>query len=237
MCLNQWNTENADSLCRQMGFSGVLGLSEPTPAEDAVVQTTVKYRTLASCLGKYERGSLCDFSSCLPVFGAGYLDVLKLPHSGARKMKNRNSKISIQIWCTRNHFGAQAAFDYIFNWVLVSVDQLGPHDHVDKVASFAGKEKCLSDCEGHFWEIAPYFEPSPNGISFCYSNEDQLITCREKEDSDNETGKSTSERSDHTRVFHSKDWTGWKVKEKTKLVLWLHDLNCRCFKQPERKSQ
>ncbi len=34
-------------------------------------------------------------------------------------------------------------------------------------------------CEGHTWEVAPYFEPSPNGISFCYMNEDQLIVCKD----------------------------------------------------------
>ena len=42
-----------------------------------------------------------------------------------------------------------------------------------------GPEQCLAECEGHQWEVAPYFEPSPNGISYCYRNQDQLIVCKE----------------------------------------------------------
>ena len=44
---------------------------------------------------------------------------------------------------------------------------------------YQGSEKCLTQCEGHSWEVAPYFEPSPNGVSFCYRNEDQMLFCKE----------------------------------------------------------
>ena len=44
---------------------------------------------------------------------------------------------------------------------------------------YQGSEKCLTQCEGHSWEVAPYFEPSPNGVSFCYRNEDQTLFCKE----------------------------------------------------------
>ncbi len=53
-----------------------------------------------------------------------------------------------------------------------------------------GTEKCFKQCEGHSWEIAPYFEPSPNGISFCYTMEDPLIVC--KEHPNQVTSKSTT---------------------------------------------
>lgn len=51
VCMNGWNTENGDSMCRQMGFPGFLGFSSPVEADDPV-QTTTKYRTFASCKGK-----------------------------------------------------------------------------------------------------------------------------------------------------------------------------------------
>ncbi len=59
------------------------------------------------------------------------------------------------------------------------------YSHIIKITAhlswclFTGTEKCFKQCEGHSWEIAPYFEPSPNGISFCYTMEDQLIVCKQ----------------------------------------------------------
>ena len=42
-----------------------------------------------------------------------------------------------------------------------------------------GQEQCLAECEGHQWEVAPYFEPSPNAISYCYRNQNQILICKE----------------------------------------------------------
>ena len=48
--MNEWSLENGNSMCQQIGFSGIQEFTAPMPVDEPD-QTLIKYRTFASCKG------------------------------------------------------------------------------------------------------------------------------------------------------------------------------------------